>query len=108
MNFDNTHLSIDSAYERGLIHKDYLAHCLRWSFLATRFLHRTDPVWALKCGGDPKYHRFYHARILDFGCGIDMPLFKILCTNKKTKLPRYMAVDINELAVPEKLSLIHI
>ena len=28
---DKTHLSIDQAEERGFIHRDYLAHCFRWS-----------------------------------------------------------------------------
>jgi len=28
---DNTHLSIDQAEARGFLHRDYIAHCLRWS-----------------------------------------------------------------------------
>ena len=31
---DNTHLSIDQAEERGFIHRDYIAHCLRWTHVA--------------------------------------------------------------------------
>ena len=31
---DNTHLSIDQAEKRGFIHRDYIAHCLRWSHVA--------------------------------------------------------------------------
>ena len=35
---DNTHLSIDQAEERGFIHRDYIAHCLRWTHVA-KYLH---------------------------------------------------------------------
>ena len=31
---DNTHLSIDQAEARGFIHRDYIAHCLRWTKIA--------------------------------------------------------------------------
>ena len=31
---DNTHLSIDQAEARGFIHRDYIAHCLRWTHVS--------------------------------------------------------------------------
>ena len=54
---DNTHLSIDQAEERGFIHRDYIAHCLRWTHVA-KYLHLKS--------------RYKKASILDIGCGKDM------------------------------------
>lgn len=82
--FDNTHLSIDLAEARGFIHRDYLAHCLRWSHIA-------------KAGhkGEYKAHRW-----LDIGCGKDLPLARMLNTNRIAPTEGYfIAVDINELTM---------
>lgn len=85
--FDKTHLSIDQAEERQLIHRDYLAHCLRWSHTIKHLL---------------KNHRYKDATILDVGCGKEMPLAKALYTNKMTP-GLYVGVDVNKMDVPEML-----
>ena len=78
---DKTHLSLDNAEERCFIHRDYIAHCLRWShvvkYLGQKQLYKT-------------------ARILDIGCGKEMPLLKTLYTMKMTP-KEYMAVDVNRI-----------
>lgn len=85
---DKTYLSLDSAEERGLVHRDYIAHCFRWSHV-TKFLNRG--------------HSYKDAIVLDVGCGKEMPLAKTLYVNKMT--PRlYVGVDANKFSVPEMLT----
>ena len=59
--FDKTHLSIDHAEDRLLIHRDYLAHCHRWSFFCNLIKITYKPFGP---GG-----LYNNAKILDFGCG---------------------------------------
>lgn len=86
--FDKTHLSIDLAEERQLVHRDYVAHCLRWSH-TLKLLH--------------KGNLFKTAVILDVGCGKEMPLAKALYTNKMSP-QLYIGVDINKMSIPEMLN----
>lgn len=60
--FNTTQLYIDRATERGIVHRDYLAHCLRWTHI-------------LK-------HAKVGQRILDVGCGVNTPLAWTMYTNK--------------------------
>jgi hypothetical protein len=84
---DKTFLSLDLAEERGLIHRDYLAHCLRWSHVV-KFLNRG--------------HAYKEAMVLDVGCGKEMPLAKTLYVNKMS--PRsYVGVDCNDFDIPQML-----
>jgi 2-polyprenyl-3-methyl-5-hydroxy-6-metoxy-1,4-benzoquinol methylase len=85
--FDKTHLSIDLAEERQLVHRDYIAHCLRWSH-TLKLLH--------------KENAYKTAVILDVGCGKEMPLAKALYTNKMSPT-LYIGVDINKMTVPDML-----
>lgn len=85
--FDKTYLSLDAAEERQLVHRDYLAHCLRWSHTMR---------WLLRG------HRYRSAVVLDVGCGIQMPLAKALYTNKMTP-GLYVGVDVNAMTIPEML-----
>lgn len=62
---DNTHLSIDVAERRGFIHRDYIAHCLRWTHVA-KFLG----------------NKWKDAVIWDVGCGKDLPLAKLLYSSR--------------------------
>ena len=94
--FDRTHLSIDTAYESGLVHKDYIAHCHRWNYVI-KFLERRAPEY----NGDERYK---HSHILDVGCGKDIPLYKVLCTNKMGATSSYTGVDINKLELPKKFT----
>lgn len=78
---DNTHLSIDNAEDRGFIHRDYIAHCFRWSHVVKYLLQK---------------HRYKTATILDIGCGKEVPLAKLLYSNKMTGCT-YIGVDVNKL-----------
>ena len=82
---DNTHLSIDQAEERGFIHRDYIAHCLRWTHVA-KYLHLKS--------------RYKTARIIDIGCGKDMPLAKMLMTSRIAP-KRYLGVEYNKMEIPK-------
>jgi cyclopropane fatty-acyl-phospholipid synthase-like methyltransferase len=74
-NYNKTQLYIDKATDRGIVHRDYLAHTLRWT------------------------HVLKHARmgmkILDVGCGVNMPLAMTLYTNRY-KPEIYCGLDIRE------------
>lgn len=71
---NKTHLSIDIAEEREIVHRDYLAHCMRWSHV-------------LK-------HSKRNETILDLGCA-DGPLAMMLYTNKFSPA-KYIGVDIRD------------
>jgi 2-polyprenyl-3-methyl-5-hydroxy-6-metoxy-1,4-benzoquinol methylase len=81
---DNTHLSIDQAEARGFIHRDYIAHCLRWTKIAKD----------LNLGG-----KYKEADIIDVGCGKDMPLARMLMTNRMAPR-RYLGVEYNKMELP--------
>ncbi len=85
--YDKTHLSIDMAEERMIVHRDYLAHCLRWSHVC-KFL--------------MQQHRYKTARILEAGCGREMPLPRMIYSNRMSGA-EYVGVDINRLECPEML-----
>lgn len=70
--YNTTQLYIDRAAERGIIHRDYLAHCLRWSHVMK--------------------HAKTGQRILDVGCGINTPLAWTFYTNKY-KPDKYVGLD---------------
>lgn len=81
---DNTHLSIDAAEARGFIHRDYIAHCLRWTHVC-RYLYRRQA--------------YQTARILDIGCGREVPLAKLLYSSRLIP-ERYAGIDVNTLTMP--------
>lgn len=87
---DNTHLSIDTAEERRLIHRDYIAHTMRWSHVA-RHLHHGQ--------------LYKRAHILDIGCGREVPLARLLYSNRLIPVSgSYTGVDYNKkLEMPEML-----
>lgn len=75
---DKTFLSIEQAEERGFIHRDYIAHCLRWSHVIKKMYERGN--WKT-------------ARILDVGCGRELPFMKTMYTARL--IPEfYMGVDV--------------
>lgn len=87
---DKTHLSIDMAEKRGFIHRDYIAHCLRWSHvmkhLGKKALYKT-------------------ADILDIGCGKEVPLAKTMYSSRFIPTTgSYTGVDVNRLEMPEMFS----
>jgi len=86
--YDKTHLSIDTAEERVLVHRDYIAHCLRWSHVVKHLY---------------KQHAYKTAKILDVGCGKEMPLAKLLYSNRMSGAA-YVGVDMNKLEMPDMLA----
>ena len=80
--FDQTHLSPDKAWRIG---RDYLAHCIRYGF----------PMKVIKEHFGPG------ARIMEMGCGKEIPLFRTLtCDHSAVKYYKpkvYVAADLNEI-----------
>jgi hypothetical protein len=77
---DNTHLSIDQAEERLIRHRDFFSHAFRWAHVA-RFLGSSG--------------RYKTARVLDIGCGVDLPLARMLYSNRF--IPEdFVGVDYND------------
>ena len=74
---DKTFLSIDNAEDRGFIHRDYIAHCLRWTHVIKRLYERKT---------------YQTARILDVGCGRELPFAKTLYSSKLAPAI-YLGVD---------------
>lgn len=87
---DKTSLSIDQAEARGFIHRDYIAHCLRWSHVC-KYLHGSG--------------RYKTARILDVGCGKELPLAKLLHSSRLAPVDGwYVGVDPNALPMPQQFA----
>ena len=78
--FDTT--SLRGTVHGRLIHRDYAAHWFRWGF-AERLIMLPD-----------NQHR-----VLDIGCGVDLPLCKAMVhTHKQTLMPQlYVGTDLNEI-----------
>src|SRR5574343_1447146 len=87
---DTTYLSIDNAEERGFLHRDYIAHCLRWSHV---------------CKQLTKSKKYTTARILDIGCGRELPMAKMLYSSRFTP-EKYFGVDYGPIP-DESLSMFH-
>lgn len=76
---DTTFLSINNASVRGFPHADYIAHCLRW----------THVIKALR-----QNNTYQSARVLDIGCGKELPLAKTLYSSRLI-VEEYIGVDYN-------------
>ena len=75
---DKTHLSINLAEQRGLIHRDYIAHCFRWSHVAK---------WI--------QNKYKNCNVLDIGCGKEFPFARTLYSNRFL-VKQYVGVDPNK------------
>ena len=82
---NKTYLSIDSGEERVIIHRDMIAHCLRWSHVVKRLYEKQS---------------YQTAHILDVGCGKEIPLLKLLYVNKMSPFS-YTGVDAGNLELPD-------
>jgi len=60
--YNKTQLDIEKASERGILHRDYIAHCFRWSHVMK--------------------HAKMGMRLLDVGCGLNTPMAMTFYTNK--------------------------
>ncbi len=78
---NKTDLQINKAAERGIIHRDYLSHTLRWNHLCKH---------ATKMRKDPEFS------ILDVGCGKELPFLRTLYVNK-IKPKYYLGSDIRNI-----------
>lgn len=83
---DKTFLSLDNAEKRGFIHRDYIAHCFRWT-------HACKMIQA----------RWRDAVILDVGCGKEMPFPKMIYSSKM-RPKHYIGLDVGDWPVPDMLS----
>jgi len=87
---DTTFLSLDHAEERGFLHRDYLAHCLRWSHV-TSYLNQS--------------RRYQSHHVLDVGCGREAPLAKLLFSSRMTHTTgSYTGVDYGKLERPSTIA----
>lgn len=78
---DTTYLSLETAEERGFIHRDYIAHCMRWSHVIKRLTERKQ---------------YTTARILDIGCGRELPLATTLYSSRLIPAA-YYGVDVGPI-----------
>lgn len=86
---DTTCLSLDHAEQRGFIHRDYLAHCLRWSHVVKYLMQQ---------------HRYKTHQVLDIGCGREAPLAKLLYSSRMTHTTgSYTGVDYGKLERPASI-----
>jgi hypothetical protein len=77
---DGTHLSADAAEERVIIHRDLIAHVFRWTHVAKYVAANM---------------RYKKAKVLDAGCGVDLPLARMMYSNRFIALD-YAGVDYNK------------
>lgn len=85
---DTTYLSIaGQVAKKGFIHRDYLAHCLRYSHVA-KFMNES--------------HRYATAHVLDVGCGREVPLARLLYSMMMTHTTgSYTGVDYGPVPWPD-------
>jgi SAM-dependent methyltransferase len=83
---DTTFLSLDRTRVTGFIHRDYLAHCMRWSHVVS-YLRREN-----RC-------RTHH--VLDVGCGREAPLPRVMYSRMLTHTTgSYTGVDYGPVEHP--------
>lgn len=82
---NKTDLQISKAAERGQIHRDYLSHALRWTYV-------------IRCAG--KMRKDSELCVLDVGCGKELPLLRTLYVNK-IKPKYYLGTDIRNIDLNE-------
>lgn len=86
---DTTFLSLKLAETRGFIHRDYIAHCFRWSHVLKRLMQGSA---------------YKGARILDIGCGRELPFPKLLHSNRVAP-QKYVGMDAGPI-LPDSLEQI--
>lgn len=91
---DKTYLSIDNAEDRGFIHRDYIAHCLRWTHVIKKLYEK---------------NLYKDARILDIGCGRELPFAKTLYSSRLSPAMYYgvdagpiLDEDVSKIAKTQK------
>jgi len=80
---DKTSLSLDLAEERLFVHRDYIAHCLRWSHIIRHIS-----------------TRYKTSRVFDIGCGKETPLVRMLYSSRM--IPEsYTGVEVNKIKLTQ-------
>lgn len=87
---DKTFLSLDTATKRGFIHRDYVAHCMRWSHV----------IKVLTQG-----KAYETAHIIDVGCGRELPLAKTMYSSRLIPA-KFHAVDVGPIEL-EAMEVFH-
>jgi len=98
---NKTHLDVEKALERGIIHRDYLAHCLRWSH-AIKYLRRNDCVLDIGCASGILAQTLYVNRYNPDYIGIEIRK-NMLEKAKERKLHdsvRWICMDITKNKLP--------
>lgn len=85
--FDRSHLNIDLQLRYGTLHRDYIAHCFRWTYAVKHF--KTN-----------SHLRKQDRNILDIGCGRDVPLFVAMAANQGD-FNHYYGVDLGKIEYPK-------
>jgi 2-polyprenyl-3-methyl-5-hydroxy-6-metoxy-1,4-benzoquinol methylase len=93
--FDKTQLR--AAGHGRTVHRDYLAHALRWNFVAQEINRAVEyPDFALRYGWIDKKIKA-GLKILDVGCGQDQSLLYVLGARLNTVPKLYVGVDLNRI-----------
>jgi 2-polyprenyl-3-methyl-5-hydroxy-6-metoxy-1,4-benzoquinol methylase len=92
--FDKTQLR--RAGHGRSVHRDYLAHALRWRFVALDIDRYVEDV-ALRYGW-VAHEVKQNMSILDVGCGQDQPLLYVLGARMQTVPDAYLGIDLNRIA----------
>lgn len=88
---DKTFLSVNQAEHRGFLHRDYIAHCLRWSHVVKYLMQQ---------------RRYATSHVLDIGCGRELPLAKMMFSSRMThrdKKASYTGVDVGPIDWPDSI-----
>lgn len=94
--FDKTQLRANG--HGRTVHRDYLAHALRWNFVAEEINRAVNyPDFALKYGWVDKRIKA-GLKILDVGCGQDQSLMYVLSARLNTVPKLYVGCDLNKIA----------
>jgi len=81
---DKTFLSVDQAEKRGFLHRDYIAHCFRWSHVVKEMYRKGT---------------YKDARVLDVGCGRETPLLRLLHSSRLAPAS-YTGIDYGPINDP--------
>lgn len=84
--FEISQLSVLEDADRTIVHRDYLAHVYRWQYVVK---------WISK---NKNYEK---TKVLDVGCGYDIPLYVCLHSNRRIPI-HYTGVDINKIREPKR------
>ena len=100
---NKTHLDVEKATERGLQHRDYIAHCCRWTHVL-KYLKKDTNVLDVGCGNAILAQIAYVNRYEVNYTGIDIreSMLEVADKRKLKKKPRLIQMDICKDKIPLK------